>query len=271
MNFFRQLFYKKRKFYDDDFDWENYTQDSYHRRLKKDVETEFRAISSAGQLSFDAETGILTSQGEPIHPNHHLIFETIGQLAPASVHEVGCGGGDHVANATALYPDIDVTGGDRGATQLELALQRHPHLAGKLGLQDITMPWSQHWPQPVLVFTQAVIMHIHTAVSHLVALANMVRMAKEYVLLLENNQCHNFVLDIQNLHEGGHLEWDNLYIYQVDGSAGARGILLSRTVLEYPILRSDVQVREGVSPSARRLRRSDDDSGRGIFGFQRAE
>ena len=271
MNFLKQFFYKNRKFYDDDFDWENYTKDSYHRRLKKDVETEYRAISTAGQLSFDATTGILTSQGEPIHPNHHLIFETIGQLAPASVHEVGCGGGDHVANAMTLFPEISITGGDRGATQLELALQRHPHLAGQLGLQDITMPWSQRWPQPDMVYTQAVVMHIHTAVSHFVALANMVRMARKYVLLLENQQCHNFVLDIQNLHDDGHLEWDDLHIYQVNGSAGARGILLSRDALDYTVLRSDVQIREDVSPSARRLKRADEDSARGIFGFRRAE
>jgi len=59
------LFYKNRKFYDDDCDWDNYTQDSYHRRLKKDVEKEFRAISTEGQLSFGAESGMLTSQGTP--------------------------------------------------------------------------------------------------------------------------------------------------------------------------------------------------------------
>ena len=26
--------YKKRRFYDDDFDWDNYTNDSYERRLR---------------------------------------------------------------------------------------------------------------------------------------------------------------------------------------------------------------------------------------------
>ena len=41
----RRLFYKRRKYYDDDFDWENYTADSYERRLKGDVEPEYREIS----------------------------------------------------------------------------------------------------------------------------------------------------------------------------------------------------------------------------------
>ncbi len=271
MSIIGQLFYKKRKFYDDDFDWENYTSDSYHRRLKKDVETNFRAISTSGELRFDNASGCVLSQGKPIHPNQTLILETIGQLAPDSVHEVGCGGGDHIANAAALFPDIAITGGDRGHTQLELALGRHPQLAGRIGLQDITMPWSRHWPQPEMVYTQAVIMHIHTAVSHLVALANMVRMAREYVLLVENLQCHNFVQDITNLFEGGHLEWETLHIYRVESSDGARAILLSRAALDRPVLRSDVQIRDGLNPSARRLKRSDDDSARGMFGFARAD
>lgn len=267
MKFFRQVFYKNRKFYDDDFDWDNYTQDSYQRRLRQDVEKKFRAISSEGQLSFDADSGKVVSHGAPIHPNQCLILEAIGQLAPASVHEVGCGGGDHLANAATLFPQVGVSGGDRGATQLDLALQRHPELTGKLGLQDITMPFSARWPSPDMVYTQAVIMHIHTAVSHFVALANMVRMAREYVLLVENQQCHNFVRDIQALFDGGHLEWDSLHIHRFDGSTGARGVLLSKHKLELPVLSADQQIRDGLPASARRLKRSDEDSARGIFGF----
>lgn len=264
----RRLFYKKRKFYDDDFDWDNYTADSYHRRLKGDVETNYRAISTEGQLQFDAATGAVTSLGDPIHPNQCVILEAIGQLAPETVHEVGCGGGDHLANAATLFPKLTVTGGDRGATQLDLALQRHPELAGKIGVQDITMPFSRHWPRADLVYTQAVLMHIHTAVSHFVALANLVRIARKYVLLAENLQCHNFVRDILALHEGGHFEWDDLHLYQFNASTGSSGILMSRVTLDLEPLTSDQQIRENVKPSPRRLRRSDDDSARAL-GFSR--
>lgn len=269
MSLFRQLFYKNRKYYDDDFDWDNYTADSYERRLKGDIQSEYRAVSVQGQLSFDAATGHVSSDGAALHPNHLLILEAIGQLRPGSVHEVGCGGGDHVANAAQLFPDMTVTGGDRGATQLDLALQRHPTLQGQIGLQDVTMPYSRDWPVADLVYTQAVIMHIHTAVSHFVALANMIRCARKYVLLMENQQCHNFVRDIQNLYEGGHLDWDSLHLHEFRGSTGARAVLLSREALDYPVLRSDLQIREGVAPSARRLKRSDQDSARGLFGFSR--
>ncbi|MDF1717165.1 MAG: class I SAM-dependent methyltransferase [Antarcticimicrobium sp.] len=266
---FRQLFYKTRKFYDDDFDWENYTKDSYLRRVKRDIETQYRAISGPGDLTFEPGTGQVTSKGQPIHPNQQLILEAVGQLAPATVHEVGCGGGDHIANVATLFPDVAVTGGDRGATQLELALERHPQLAGRLGLQDITMPHSSAWPRAALVYSQAVVMHIHTAVSHLVALSNMVRMAEDYVLLMENPQCHNFVADLQALHDGGHLEWDSLHLYRFDGSTGARAILAARAPLDRPVLRSDGEMREGIKASPRRLKRSDEDSARAMTGFGR--
>ena len=111
-------------------------------------------------------------------------------------------------------------------------------------------------------------MHIHTAVSHMVALANMVKMAQKHLLLMENYQCYNFVRDIKALHAGGHLDWDQLNIYQVTGSTGARAILLSNQELEYQVLNSDEEIRLGAKPSPRRLKRSDEDSARGIFGFE---
>lgn len=267
MSIFRKFFYKNRKFYDDDFDWENYTADSYHRRLKGDVESQYLTIAGPGDLTFDAASGNLVTASRPVHPNHGLILETIGRLQPASVHEAGCGGGDHVANAQLVFPDIPISGGDRGESQLKLAVQRHPELAGKLGVQDITMPYSTHWPEVDMVYSQAVVMHIHTAVSHFVALANMVRQARKYVLLVENQQCHNFVEDIRALHAGGHLAWDTMNIYLAEGSTGARAALLSREVLDMPRLDSDAQLRDGIKPSQRRLKRAADDSARALFGF----
>jgi len=130
------------------------------------------------------------------------------------------------------------------------------------------MPYSTHWPVADLVYSQAVVMHIHTAVSHLVALANMTRVARRYVLLVENFQCHNFVRDITELYLGGHLAWDDCRIYRFDGSTGGKGILLSPEKLPYPVLTVDDEIREGVKLSRRRLKRADLDSERGIFGFR---
>lgn len=268
MGWLRRILYKNRKYYDDDFDWDNYTQDSYERRITTDIEPNFRTLSERGHLQFDKAAGSVISKEAPLHPNHQTILEAIGQLDVESVHEVGCGGGDHVANAQLLFPDIHVSGSDRGKTQLELACRRHPGMADRFSLQDITMPLSKAWPRADLIYSQAVLMHIHTAVSHFVGLANMVALSRRYVLLMENLQCHNFVSDLRALHQGGHLAWDDLHIHCFDGSTGARAILLSKTPLDLPVLTSDAECRAGVQPSARRLKRSDDDSGRGTFGFQ---
>ena len=59
MSVLRRVMYKYRKFYDDDFDWDNYTADSYERRLKRDVESQHDVFSPPGTLEFDAETGHL--------------------------------------------------------------------------------------------------------------------------------------------------------------------------------------------------------------------
>ncbi len=261
-----RFFYKSRKFYDDDFDWNTYTADSYERRLVGVVEQENQAVAKSGELSFDGATGRVVASGRPIHPNQQAILEAIGQLQPRSVHEVGCGAGDHLANGRALYPDISFSGADRGQTQLDLAAKRHPELAKSLSLQDLTMPFSHHWPRADFVYSQTVLMHIHTAVSHFVALANMVNSADRFVLLMENQQCHNFVSDIGNLWRGGHFSWQTMHMYRFDGSTGARTILLSKEERDLPVLASDDQLREGLKPSKRRLKRADEGSARGMFG-----
>ena len=128
------------------------------------------------------------------------------------------------------------------------------------------MPFSDHWPKAELIYSQAVIMHIHTAVSHLVALANMMRMAEKYVLLMENMQCHEFVAELTALHEGGHTGWDTMHLYQFDSSHGVRAVLASKEPLDYKPLTSDAQLRDNLEPSARRLKRSAEDFARATFG-----
>ena len=267
MSLLGRFFYKSRKFYDDDFDWNTYTADSYERRLVGVVERDNQAVAKTGELSFDDTTGHVVSAGRPIHPNQQVILEAIGQLKPLSVHEVGCGAGDHLANGKALFPKIAFSGADRSQTQLELAASRHPELTKDLSLQDITMPLSRHWPRADMVYSQTVLMHIHTAVSHFVGLANMVNTANQFVLIMENQQCHNFVSDIENLWKGGHFSWDNMHMYRFDGATGARTILLSKEPQIFPVLTSDAQLREGLKPSLRRLKRADEDSARGLFGM----
>jgi len=125
VNFLNRLLYKRRRFYDDDFDWENYTKDSYERRLKGDIESTFATVINSSDAWVDRQAGRVVLKGRALHPNHQLILDAIVQLSPQSVHEIGCGASDHVENARQLFPEIEVTGGARGALQLSLACERH--------------------------------------------------------------------------------------------------------------------------------------------------
>ena len=128
------------------------------------------------------------------------------------------------------------------------------------------MPFSNNWPKVDLVYSQAVLMHIHTAVSHFVAFANMINQSSKHIVLMENYQCHNFVEEAQALFDGGHTNWPKMNIYRFDGSHGARIILLSQEDLDYPKLTSDAGIRDGLKVSDRRLKRGQEDFDRAIFG-----
>ena len=265
MSILQRIFYKSRKFYDDDFDWNNYTSSSYSRQLDK-IGKDYQMIAEQGELSFDPTTGTVTAGDPPLYENALAIFELIGQLQPKSVHEAGCGGGDHLGNGATLFPDIIFTGGDRSKTQLELLKNRHPQLVDSVIQQDLTMPFSNKWPKVELVYSQAVLMHIHTAVSHFVAFANMINQSTKHLVLMENYQCHNFVEEAQALFNGGHTNWPRMKIYRFDGSHGAQIILLSQEDLDYQTLSSDAEIRHGLTVSNRRLKRGQEDFGRATFG-----
>ncbi len=170
-------------------------------------------LALTNRVYYDRDVAELKVGDAFVHPNHHSIYDIVGKLGVTSVFEVGCGGGDHLRNLHLLYPETTVRGGDRSTEQLRFLKQRNPEVAEQAMLQDITMPFSTQWPKAELVYSQAVIMHIKTAVSHLNALANMFKLAEKYVVLMENYGCHPFVDDVKRLHEGGHIGWNDVHFH----------------------------------------------------------
>lgn len=201
----------RNRFFNDDFNWETYTRDKYGPQIEM-LEGQFN-LHVDPSARFDAETQKLLTPNCHLHPNSHTLYETVGKLAVNSTIEVGCGGGDHLRNLKQLYPSMSVRGGDRSEGQLAFLRDRNPDIADDVFVQDITMPLSTKWPRAQLVYSQAVIMHIKTAVSHLVALSNMFHLADDYVVLMENYGCHPFVDDIRMLHEGGQIPWDQVHFH----------------------------------------------------------
>lgn len=207
----------RNRYFEDDFNWDTYTSAKYGPQLTRlDREYDLRI---SDDVHFDHHRGRLETGDQKLHPNSKTIYEAIGILGVKSVLEVGCGGGDHIRNLKKIYPNLKIHGGDRSAKQLALLQSRNREIADQTFVQDITMPLSRDWPRAELVYSQAVIMHIKTAVSHLNALANMFSLAERYVLLMENFGCHHFVDDINRLHAGRHLAWDTLsfHVHKFDG------------------------------------------------------
>lgn len=98
------------------------------------------------------------------------------------------------------------------------------------------MPCSSRWPREELVFSQTVIMHIKTAVSHLNALSNMFKMTTDYVVLNENFGCHSFVEDIRLLHTGGYIDWDQVHFHTHDFMGKPHCLIVSRRKCSLPEL-----------------------------------
>ena len=73
----KRLFYKKRRFYDDDFDWNNYTSDSYARRLKADIESDYDTTVEPSQAEIDFTAGHVRLKKANMHPNHQVNYDLL--------------------------------------------------------------------------------------------------------------------------------------------------------------------------------------------------
>lgn len=237
----------RRRHFDDDFNWDTYTVDKYGpQQVRLDEEFDMRVDE---RVYFDKTSRKLVTGNAKLIPNSKTIYEIVGLLRVQSVLEIGCGGGDHIRNLKTLYPEIAVYGGDRSTEQLNFLASRNPEIAASTFVQDITMPLSSKWPRVDLVYSQAVIMHIKTAVSHLNALANMLNLAAEYVVLVENFGCHHFVDDIRKLHAGGHLNWENVHFYVHEYEGKPYGLIVARKPCSLPPLEDYFSL-----PNAKKIR-----------------
>jgi len=195
----------------DDFDWRTYNR-AYRLEIKEDERIHTQCLVPADYRFHD---GTLTRHSDrlPLHPNHRLLYETLLQLQVRRVMEVGCGGGDHLHNLGILASEIQLFGVDRADAQLAYLRERHPHLRADVREFDITLPFSALLPSVDAAFTQAVIMHIQTGNGHVVALANMFRMATRQVVLMENWSRHPFLDAIRLLQQQRMIPWAELHSY----------------------------------------------------------
>jgi SAM-dependent methyltransferase len=231
----------------DDFDWDEYN--SVYRVEVHENEKSYTGQIASGDFAF-ANGVLMTSRDvRPLHPNHRLLYETILQLRPATVLEVGCGGGDHLHNLQILAPHMRLQGVDRDVKQLAFLKERHPDLGADISLADATLHFPVALGRVDLAFSQAVIMHLHDGNGHRVALTNMFRSARKHVVLMENWRRHAYVDDLRDLHRRGIITWPELYFYYRESPEFRRPHILiaSNEVLDYPILEDFAILRDNVS------------------------
>lgn len=238
---------------DDDFDWRTYNTE--YRRELTDVEAQHLVQMQPGDYVFTDGRLDRGTASLPLHPNHRLLYETVLQLAPASVVEAGCGAGYHLENLSVLRPGLVVSGFDRSEQQLEFLRERYPELRPHTSVLDLTLPAPRSMTPADVAFTQAVLMHIRTGNNHLVALANLFSMATQQVVLMENWLNHDFLGDIQRLQRDAILPWESVHTYvrrspELDGRPHL--MVVSRETLDLEPL-EDYEVLVGpLAPTGRR-------------------
>ena len=219
----------------DDYAWEYYSE-LYEDGLE-DVARKHTLALRPGDYSF--RKGCLVPEGGilPLHQNYQIIYETILQLNPDSVLEVGCGCGDHLHNLQILAPHIRLAGCDISQGQIDFLQRKHPDLIARTAVHDIRVS-----PPPLgidsvhVIFTQAVIMHIRKHQGR--ALANLFRMATRQVILMENWLRHDFLGEIRTLSRAGEIPWEKIFFYYREAGIPPKPhlMIVSATELAYPEL-----------------------------------
>ena len=145
------------------------------------------------QIHFvDGEIRYTSADVKPLLVSHELLYETILSLHPASVLEIGCGAGDHLANLQSLSPALKCKGVELLSEQLESLKARHSSNKFELFIADVT---NKNCPLPKaeIVFTHAVLMHISEKESRFQnALENVFNSAEKHIVIMENWTQHDF-------------------------------------------------------------------------------
>ncbi len=222
----------------DDFNWQFYNM--RYRDELEDISKIHTLILQSDDYVFKNDSLIKARNSIlPLHPNHRLLYETIIQLGPHSLLELGCGGGDHLHNINVLSPETKLYGYEYSDKQLLLFKERHPDFSGDIKQFDCTLPFPTDIPKVDIAYTQAVLMHIQTGNGHLVALSNLFRASSRQVILMENWTRHAFMEDISKLFSLRIIPWSEIYFHYRESEELKKPHLMvvsSMPLKEYPVL-----------------------------------
>lgn len=222
----------------DMFNWTLYNL-HYKGELKEAKKNYIIALKSGDYEFNNSQLEKNNKNIKPLHSSHRLLYETILQLNPQSVFEMGCGTGMHLHNLQTLLPETRICGVDLSNQQISSLRKTYPQIANNTKQADATTAWTKlPFETCDAAFTQAVIMHIHTGDAHLMALENLFKMARKYVILYESMKNHPFLDDIKKLHSEKRISWDDVFFYYRHNEETnlPMGLICSSVPLGYPEL-----------------------------------
>ena len=229
-----KIFFKPKL--NDDFNW-----DVYHLHYKEELRSGDKNYTlNCNTNDFKIKKSKIIKKDEKIkdlHPNHKLLYETILKINPRTILEIGCGGGDHLANLSILNRKFKLLGIDRSFEQIKILKQRHPKLKVSIKIKDITIK-NNKLETADLVFTQAVLMHISESNNRFrFALNNILEAANSHIILIENWTAHNFLNEIKKIiRDVPKYKSFKFYISKLSSGKSARAMVLSKKKLPLPKL-----------------------------------
>jgi trans-aconitate methyltransferase len=146
-------------------------------------------------------------------------------LHPSSILEVGCGGGDHLANLKTLIPELKVYGVDLLDKQIEFLNNRHPQNDFKLKAVDISKN-GVIFPSVDVIYTQAVLMHItEKNLRFYNSMENILNSSAKHLILVENWSQHDFFETVKQIAPSN--KW-KMYFNFLEGNEKTRLMIISK-------------------------------------------
>jgi len=214
----------------DGVNWNTYNL-HYLEELKIIEKTNTTIINSKDVFIDSGKISYINRNQKPLLINHELLYETIIDLNPKSILEVGCGAGDHLANLKSLNQNLECYGTELLEEQLNSLNVRHPNNKFKLNLANITLKECE-LPKVELVYTNAVLMHITEKKQRFQnALTNIFSAASKHIVLMENWTQHNFYENVKNVLQS---QPDyKIYYRAAENDNQTRVMVISKSELEY--------------------------------------
>jgi trans-aconitate methyltransferase len=212
------------KRYIDGVNWKKYNK-HYSEELKIIENVNTLLITAQDFEVVAGKVNLKNPNQLPLHPNAQLLYETILKLHPSSILEVGCGGGDHLANLKTLIPELKIYGVDLLDKQIEFLNNRHPQNDFELKVVDISKN-GVIFPSVDVIYTQAVLMHItEKNLRFYTSMENLLNSSARHLILVENWSQHDFFETVKQIASSN--KW-KMYFNFLEGNEKTRLMIISK-------------------------------------------